>query len=118
MNASAPLARALIDALRSDPDAIDELRLVLAVDGAQAARSVPDRWLTTREAAAHLGLSVNALHKLTAARAVPFEQERRGCRCWFRRSELDRWRAKASGNEMERFHVASAHSKNYRCAAD
>jgi hypothetical protein len=51
-----------------------------------------DRWLDARQAAAHLGLSVAALHKLTAARAIPFEQDGPGCRLWFRRTELDRWR--------------------------
>jgi len=50
------------------------------------------RWLTAKEAAAHLGLSVYALHKLTAARAIPFGQDGPGCKLWFRRAELDRWR--------------------------
>lgn len=51
-----------------------------------------DRWMGTSEAAAYLGMSANALHKLTAARAVPFEQEMVGGKCWFLRSELDTWR--------------------------
>ena len=42
----------------------------------------PDRWLTTREAAEYLGLSVQALHKLTATRTIPFEQEWPGAKCW------------------------------------
>ena len=55
-------------------------------------KSAPeDGWLNTRQAAEYLGLSVHALHKLTAARAVPFEQEGPGCRCWFKRSDLDGW---------------------------
>jgi hypothetical protein len=49
-------------------------------------------WLDSRAAAAHLGISRNALHKLTAARQVPFEQEGAGCKVWFRRSELNHWR--------------------------
>jgi excisionase family DNA binding protein len=53
-----------------------------------------DRWLSTREAATHLGLTTNALHKLTAARAVPFEQDGAGGKMWFLRSELDAWRRK------------------------
>ena len=52
-----------------------------------------DRWLTTREAAAYLGMTVAALHKLTAARAIPFAQAGPGCRCYFRRVDLDGWRA-------------------------
>jgi excisionase family DNA binding protein len=46
-------------------------------------------WLTTREAAEYLGITVNALHRLTADRRVPFSQERPGAKCWFRRSDLD-----------------------------
>lgn len=52
-----------------------------------------DRWLTTREAAAYLGMTVAALHKLTAARQIPFEQTGPRCRCYFKRGDLDRWRA-------------------------
>jgi len=50
------------------------------------------QWLTTRQAAAHLGITVPALHKLTAARSIPFEQDRPGCKCWFRTDDLDAWR--------------------------
>lgn len=55
----------------------------------------PDRWMDTGEAACYLGMSRNALHKLTARRGsngVPFEQEAPRGKCWFRRSDLDRWR--------------------------
>jgi len=51
-----------------------------------------DRWLNTRQAADYLGMTLNGLHKLTAARALPFEQDGPGAKCWFRRSELDAWR--------------------------
>jgi hypothetical protein len=51
-----------------------------------------DRWISASDAAAHLGMSVHALHKLTAARQIPFEQDAPGCKLWFRRAELDRWR--------------------------
>jgi len=50
------------------------------------------QWLNTKQAAEHLGMTTDALHKLTAARAVPFEQEGPGCKCWFQRSDLDHWR--------------------------
>ena len=49
-------------------------------------------WMTTREAAEYLGMTVNALHRLTAERRVPFSQDRPGAKCWFRRSELDAYR--------------------------
>jgi hypothetical protein len=52
-----------------------------------------DRWMDAREAAIYLGFdSVAPLHKLTAAKAVPFSQDVAGGKCWFKRSELDRWR--------------------------
>lgn len=50
-----------------------------------------DRWLTTAEAAAYIGRSITALHKSTAARAIPFSQDGPGARCYFRRSDLDAW---------------------------
>ncbi|HXW59443.1 MAG TPA: helix-turn-helix domain-containing protein [Solirubrobacteraceae bacterium] len=57
-----------------------------------------DRWLSSREAAGHLGITLAALHRLTAARRVPFAQDAPGCRCWFRRSELDAWRRQGARN--------------------
>jgi hypothetical protein len=48
--------------------------------------------MDSKAAAAYLGISIHALHKLTAAREIPFEQDGPGCKCWFRRSQLDRWR--------------------------
>lgn len=59
-----------------------------------AARSAPareDGWLDSKRAAGYLGISLYALHRLTAARCVPFEQAAPGCRCWFKRSDLDAW---------------------------
>jgi excisionase family DNA binding protein len=91
----AQLAEALVDAL--DDVALNRLaarlgpRLVDAV-AAKLADSASDRWMTTREAADYLGLTANALHKLTAARQVPFSQDAPGGKCWFLRSELDDWR--------------------------
>ena len=84
------LATALIAQL--DDDALAELaaRLVPFLPRPEPAGG--DRWLNTRQAAEYLGISPNALHKLTAARAIPFEQERPRAKCWFRRSELDAWR--------------------------
>jgi excisionase family DNA binding protein len=83
------LARALLDEL--DPEDLAALAERLA-PYLQASAPSGDGWLTTRQAAGHLGISVNGLHKLTAARAIPFEQSAPGAKCWFRRSDLDRWR--------------------------
>jgi excisionase family DNA binding protein len=50
-------------------------------------------WLTTAQAAEHLGISVHALHRLTAARSIPFSQDGPGARCYFRQSDLNEWRS-------------------------
>jgi excisionase family DNA binding protein len=84
------LASALIAQL--DDDALAELATRLAPFLPRPNGSHEDRWLSTREAATYLGITANALHKLTAARAIPFEQEAPNAKCWFRRSELDAWR--------------------------
>ncbi len=106
------LAAALDDAL--DDDALDALaerlapRLEARLGRSPRAEAAPDRWMTTPEAADYLGMSPNALHKLTAARAIPFAQDGPGSRCYFKRSDLDHWRGSSgSGNGSRRFHVAS-----------
>ena len=86
------LALALLDAL--DDDALDALAERLAprlVERLGTHKADAERWMTTREAAAYIGRSVAALHKLTAARAIPFEQECPRARCYFKRSDLDAW---------------------------
>lgn len=86
------LARAVLEAL--DEEALDTLAERLAprlAERAAGRREDEDRWLTSREAAAYIGRSPTALHKLTAARAIPFSQAGPGARCYFRRSDLDAW---------------------------
>jgi excisionase family DNA binding protein len=86
------LAHALIDEL--DDSALDTLAALLAprLPTRRDPAASEGRWLTAAEAATYLGLSVNALHKLTAARMIPFEQEGPSCKLYFQRSELDAWR--------------------------
>ena len=57
-----------------------------------ASEPAEDGWLSTREAADYLGISTNALHKLTASRVIRFEQDEPGGKCWFKRSEFDAFR--------------------------
>ena len=90
MSATSPLARAILDALSGDQAACDELRALLRVDSPRISDS--DAWMPARDAAAYIGVTLDALHKLTAARAIPFEQDGPRCKLWFQRSELDRWR--------------------------
>lgn len=85
------LAQAIVEALRTDDVALDELRALISVEAPSPPEA--DAWMTAREAAGYLGFaSVHPLHKLTAARAIPFEQDGPGCRLFFKRSDLDGWR--------------------------
>jgi excisionase family DNA binding protein len=89
------LARALIEAIEEDPSALDALAAALAprlADRLMQPSEHDDAWLGSKQAADYLGITLDALHKLTAARRIPFEQEAAGCKCWFRRFELDAWR--------------------------
>jgi excisionase family DNA binding protein len=86
MNALADLdAGALLDELA------DRIAERVAIQLAKPHNDL-DRWLTTREAAQHLGMHLDNLRKLAAARVIPSEQDRPGCALHFRLSELDRWR--------------------------
>ena len=51
-----------------------------------------DEWLDARSAAIYLGLTLHALHKHSAARTIPFEQNKPGGKLWFKRDQLDAWR--------------------------
>jgi excisionase family DNA binding protein len=79
-----------------DDDALDHLARMLARRlsrfVAAAATATGDGWLDTKRAAEYLGISQQSLHKHTAARSIPFVQDGPGCKCWFKRSELDAWR--------------------------
>jgi excisionase family DNA binding protein len=48
-------------------------------------------WLTFAQACVYLGLSRNALYKLTAARAIPCRKKQGGQGLRFHRDELDQW---------------------------
>jgi hypothetical protein len=90
MSTTDDIARLMLRTLASDPAALAELAEALAPHLRETTPE-PDRWMDAK--AAHPGLpSVNALHKLTAARLIPFEQEVSGGKCWFKKSELDAWR--------------------------
>jgi excisionase family DNA binding protein len=49
-------------------------------------------WLDSRSAAEYLGVHRDTLRKLAAERAIPVHQDGRGCKLFFRRSDLDEWR--------------------------
>jgi excisionase family DNA binding protein len=68
----------------------------------QDAADSEDHWLNTAEAAQYLGMSASRLGKLAASRAIPSEQDGPGCKRYFERSALDRWRK--SGGASARLH--------------
>jgi excisionase family DNA binding protein len=49
-------------------------------------------WLDSRGAAKYLGVHRDTLRKLAAERTIPSHQDGRGCKLFFRRSDLDAWR--------------------------
>jgi excisionase family DNA binding protein len=48
-------------------------------------------WMSVTTAAAYLDVPVERLRKLKERGRIPFSQEGRGCRVFFRRSDLDSW---------------------------
>jgi hypothetical protein len=86
------LTRALLDDLGPDDLAALAERLAPFLRPASA---VPDGWLTTREAAAYAGVSVNALQRAAGLGDVHSEQRCHGGKRFFRRSDLDAWRREA-----------------------
>jgi len=92
-NGSRGLAAAIVASLDAPAlDALADLLVPKLERRLKPAAVAEDGWLDAKRAAAYVGLSMNALHKLTAERAIPFEQEGPGCKMWFKRSELDAWR--------------------------
>lgn len=100
----AAIAHAVVEAISMEPTMLQRLAEALEpyVVRATTNESRDGEWLESKQAAAHLGLTVNAIHKLTAARTIPFEQEGPGCKCWFRRTELDAWRRGGDGTPVGR----------------
>jgi excisionase family DNA binding protein len=86
------LATLVVDAARSDATLAADLAAVLSPHLQRHEQPCAAGWMTSREAATYLGLTLPALHRLTAARAVPFEQDAPGGKCWFNRADLDAWR--------------------------
>ena len=76
------LARLVLAELRSDPTALDELRVLIGVE--PEARSP---WLTAHEAAAYLACPESRIRKLTMTGELPCHRD--GRRVLYRREELD-----------------------------
>jgi excisionase family DNA binding protein len=80
-------ARELVDALGPEELAALAERLAPYLPAPAS-----DGWLNSAQTAEYLAISRDALKRLTASRSIPFEQDHPGGRCYFLRSELDRWR--------------------------
>jgi hypothetical protein len=104
-----PFALAFLAAL-DDPQVARESAAKLAAH-LSSEPTVPNGWLNSKGAAEHLGLTLHALHKLTAARRIPFHQDCPNGKLWFLPSELDGWRR---GCHDERFHSASTSRRTRR----
>ncbi len=91
---SPTLADVLLGELERDAATLEALadRLAPLLAARQPAQPQTDGWIDTKGAAEHLGITRTALHRLTAERTVPFEQDGPGTKCWFKCSELDAWR--------------------------
>lgn len=57
---------------------------------------IADEWLDTRHAADYLSIHRDSVRRLAAERTIPSEQAGPGCKLFFRRSDLDAWRARGS----------------------
>lgn len=92
MSGMSPAARLVLEGIRevlADPIATHELRTLLA-DLPGERDQLEDRWLDTRSAALHVGMSVDAFKK--TMHEIPASQSGPGCKRYFRRSDLDAWR--------------------------
>lgn len=83
------------------PELVDALADAVARKVLIAIGVGSDRWMTSAEAAEYLAIPLSSLRKLTAAGAVPFSQDAPGGRCYFLRTELDRWRLEREGRGGE-----------------
>jgi excisionase family DNA binding protein len=86
--------------LQQGGEIVDELlgRIADLVADKLAARlgvtsgNTDDSWFDTRRAAEYLGVHRDTIRRLAAQHAIPSEQTGAGCKLFFRRRDLDRWR--------------------------
>lgn len=100
--AGAELATLVIDAVRDDARLATELAAVLRPHLQPQEQPAAAGWMDSRKAAAYLGLTLPALHRHTAARSIPFEQDRPGGKCWFSPAALDDWRRRNGTGSVRR----------------
>jgi hypothetical protein len=94
-----PASALLLEMVRSASDAIKaeivhllQPDLIRLIESIGAANALADSWMDLNDASVYAGITTDAMHKHTAAKTVPFEQDVPGGKCWFKRSGLDAWR--------------------------
>lgn len=80
---SDPVARALLDAIASDPEAVARLRELVGQSAG------PEPWIGVADAADHLACKRQRIYDLVHDRAIPHRKD--GARLLFKRSALDEW---------------------------
>lgn len=76
-----------------DQTSIDRLAdAVVDQIAARLPQQTEDGWMESQEAAVYLKVPLSTIRKWTAEGSIPFTQNGPGARCFFLRSELDRWR--------------------------
>jgi excisionase family DNA binding protein len=64
-----------------------------------APKAKHDEWLDNRAAARYLGVHRDTLRRHAAEGRVDCQQDGPGCKLYFRRSDLDRWRGRGGGRD-------------------
>jgi predicted DNA-binding transcriptional regulator AlpA len=104
VSAAATLARAILDALREEPAAVDELRALL---GAQDQPAGAEPWIDARAVALHLGYELApdakpwGVYELIRRKDGTLPHRKVGGRVLFLRSEVDAW-VRAGGEPQRR----------------
>lgn len=94
--------------VRLEPEQLAELADLVAdrlADrlGALAEPTMSPRWIGSRAAAHHVGMSLSELQRAASAGAVPHEQDGPNARLYFRTEDLDAWmRAGRPGRPQRR----------------
>lgn len=82
-------------------DSFIEQRVREAVAKALGSKPDEDPWLDSKAAAAHAGVSVQRIHDAVCSGDITRHGEK-GTRLYFRRSQIDAWRAGVGGSSPER----------------
>lgn len=75
------------------------------------------QWLSTQEAAEHLGMHADTLRRYAAAGKIPCEQDGHGCALHFRLADLDTWRESGGTHRPKAVVAASTRLPSARQAA-